>query len=148
MLPEVWGSYAWRFLHCVTIEYPTNPTRDDMENFRTFFDSLKYVLPCEKCRKNFAKHMKKYPLTDEVLSTKKNLIRWCIDLHNVVNYDTGKKMLSYSETIHDLHNFTMSKIKKVKKNNTVFYGLLIIGIIIIVVFFYMYNRNIQPTKIS
>ena len=39
--PEVWGPGAWLFLHTISLNYPTNPTYEDKENYKTFFTSLK-----------------------------------------------------------------------------------------------------------
>src|ERR1700733_5146368 len=85
MLPKIWGKYAWNFIHLVTLSYPDNPTCEDKRQYYIFFTSLKNVLPCAKCKFNMEKHLKKFPLTDEILSSKQNLIKWDIHLHNYYN---------------------------------------------------------------
>lgn len=106
MLPDIWGKYAWNFLHLVTLDYPNHPTSEDKQNYYSFFYTLQYVLPCAKCRNNLSHHLKKYPLTNEVLMSRTNLVKWGIDLHNVVNYYTGKPMLTYDQAMNEINKLT------------------------------------------
>lgn len=135
MSPEIWGKYGWNFIHLVTLGYPENPTEFDKKNYYDFFSSLQYVLPCEKCRYNFSQHFKKYPLTNKVLSNRSSLVKWGIDLHNVVNYYTGKPMLTYPEAMNEIN-----KMIDVKNNfeNFIYYLLIIIALLIICYFLYSY----------
>lgn len=109
MLPEIWGNCAWKFFHYVTMDYPIDPTDVDKANYYRFFSSIQYVLPCGTCRKNLADHLEKYPLTDEILSSRASLAKWMIDLHNIVNYYTQKPMLSYTEAINKIDSFSQPK---------------------------------------
>lgn len=102
MKPEIWGSHAWIFLHSVTMNYPDNPTPQDKREMKDFFNSLKYVLPCEKCAKNFQRNMAKYPLTDKILSSRDSLIKWLIDIHNMVNRENKKPVYSHKDAIRKL----------------------------------------------
>lgn len=97
--PNEWGPSAWRFMHYITMAYPDNPTTIDKQNMKTFFSSIGSILPCEKCRINFAKHTSVYPLNDYVLNSRFDLVNWLIDVHNEVNKMNGKKVLSYDEVI-------------------------------------------------
>ncbi|AAV50637.1 putative FAD-linked sulfhydryl oxidase [Acanthamoeba castellanii mimivirus] len=135
MSPEQWGIYGWTFSHAVALGYPINPTEEDKLRYYTFFNSYRYVLPCGKCRINYADHLNKYPLTDEVLSSRENLVKWTIDIHNVVNYYTGKKMLTYPEAIEAIEK-TLTPKKK-SSYNWFFIILIIIGIIVIIYLMYI-----------
>lgn len=136
MLSEIWGAYAWKFFHLVTLDYPINPTQLDKYHYYQFFNSIQYVLPCGTCRKNLTEHLKNYPLTDNVLASRTSLIKWMIDLHNVVNYYIGKPMLTYQEAMNAINNF-----KPKKKSNTLYYIIIIILIIIIAVLIYYLVRR-------
>ena len=138
MKPEIWGKYGWSFLHLVTMAYPTDPTDEDKQHYYDYFHALKYVLPCNKCCYNMAGHMKKFPLTTEVLSSRKNLVKWGIDLHNVVNYYTGKEMLSYADAMNEINKLIN---KPTDYSNYVYYALIIIAIIIILFLCYYYLRK-------
>lgn len=109
MQPEIWGRHFWNVIHILTLSYPNNPTRKDIENHKQFFDSLGKVLPCDKCRLNFSSHMKNNRLTDSVLSSKQSFVKWGIDLHNTVNYHTGKEVLSYRDAMIELTNLVSNK---------------------------------------
>jgi len=97
--PEEWGPSAWRFMHYITLSYPDNPTNNDKQNMKTFFSSIGSILPCEKCRLNFERHLVIYPLNDDVLSSRFDLVNWLINVHNEVNKMNGKKVLSYDEVM-------------------------------------------------
>ena len=60
MLTRVWGPSLWFFLHTVSFNYPENPTEDDKRNYHNFFDSLKHVLPCEKCKDHYKQNIQKF----------------------------------------------------------------------------------------
>lgn len=100
MNPSVWGPSAWTFLHYITLSYPKCPTEKDKYNMRIFLENLQHVLPCDTCKIHYKDNIEiHYPLTDEVLNTKENLVKWLIDLHNSVNKRIGKSILSYDEAI-------------------------------------------------
>ena len=102
MKPEVWGPGAWLFLHSITLEYPHDPTEQDKRWIKQFFESVGYVLPCEKCKINFQQHLMRYPLTENVLTSKSNLVRWLINIHNSVNQTIGVPVMDYQSSLKHL----------------------------------------------
>lgn len=102
MKPDIWGPGAWALLHAITLEYPEKPTIIDKNNIKTFFETLGNVLPCEKCRVHFQKNISIYPLTDNILSSKNQLVRWLIDIHNKVNEMNGKPILEYDVALKQI----------------------------------------------
>jgi hypothetical protein len=99
MNPEHWGPYAWRFLHCVTLTYPETPTSKEMREYKAFFRSLCFVLPCKICRRHYEGHLQQDPLTDKVLSDKTSLVKWLIRIHNRVNKQEHKPVLTYEQAL-------------------------------------------------
>lgn len=99
MKPEIWGPHAWIFLHSVTFDYPDNPSPHIKEQFKNFFESLQYILPCEMCREHYKHNLKRFPITNNVLKSRKNLIEWLIDIHNNVNKSNKKPKLKYQEVV-------------------------------------------------
>ena len=81
---NVWGPMAWTFLHMITLNYNSERKNDYMN----FFKSLKGVLPCGACRKNFKEIIngddKKYKLTDDKFKDTKSLSYWLFIVHNKV----------------------------------------------------------------
>ena len=102
MKPEIWGPHAWLFLHSITLEYPDKPSEQDKRDMIDFINSLGKVLPCMKCRNNFKTHLQKYPLDNKALESKKNLVKWLIDIHNCVNGVKKCKELSYDDALNEL----------------------------------------------
>jgi hypothetical protein len=127
--PEIWGPKGWFFLHSITLNYPDNPTTNDKQNYKMFFESLKNVLPCEFCSKHFKENFDKHPLNDEILNTKKNLVNWLIEMHNEVNRLDNKKIYKYREVI-DLYK----NIYTPNNNNNIFVYVFIAVVICIIIY--------------
>jgi hypothetical protein len=45
MDPEFWGPSAWKFLHSITMSYPSEPTDKEKKVYKKFFEILGLVLP-------------------------------------------------------------------------------------------------------
>lgn len=90
-----WGPAGWQFLHSVTFSYPTNPTVQEKEQFKQFFQQLKYVLPCPSCREHYADGIEKTVPIDKYLDSRESLTQWLWKLHNSVNERLGKPTVSY-----------------------------------------------------
>jgi hypothetical protein len=142
MDPNVWGKHGWIFLHSVTMAYPEKPTEMDKQNYKSFFDLVSIVLPCDVCRKNLRQHMSEIPIKN-ALSNKKGLVQWLINIHNKTNESLGKPILTYSNVI-DIYKKMYNenevkheqKIQESVKNENNYYTLIaiILGIIIISLF--------------
>lgn len=135
MLPEIWGKHAWNFIHLTIFGYPVNPSQQDKINYFNFFNDLQFVLPCDKCRFNLSQHLKKIPLTNEILSDRSLFIKWGIDLHNMVNYYTGKPILSYNKALDEIN-----KLVNPKKSNNLFLIIMII-IVVLCIFYYLWKKS-------
>jgi hypothetical protein len=103
MNQNIWGSHLWFSLHTITLNYPLKPTDEDKENYKNFFISLKNVIPCSVCKKNYKRHLNEHPI-DNQLNSRKDLVYWMIDIHNMVNGEIGKKILSYETVLKKYEN--------------------------------------------
>jgi hypothetical protein len=90
--PRLWGPSAWIFLHFVTFCYPDEPSDFQKEQFRNFFHSLQFVLPCSVCRDHYKAWLNLYPV-DKYLSNKSHLEEWIYLMHNYVNLRLDKKLI-------------------------------------------------------
>ena len=99
MNPEIWGPHAWVLLHTISMNYPNHPTQQDKQHFRTFFTSLQHCLPCDACSNHYRENLQRYPLTDEVMSSRTNLVFWLIKIHNTVNVMNGKPIVSNQKAV-------------------------------------------------
>jgi len=134
MEPNIWGPPAWVFLHSITFQYPENPTDLDKQKYYTFFNSLKNVLPCPKCKEHYASNF----LTTQInLESRTSLIEWLIDLHNEINRMNGKKILSYDEVYHIYNEIYDENQDSFIKNN---YISIISFILLIFVCLYYYKN--------
>lgn len=134
MSPELWGKHAWIFIHFVALGYPVYPTLEDKQHYYHFFHNLQFILPCFKCKYNYLQHFNVYPLTNKILSSRTALVQWTIDLHNLVNKQTAKPLLSYPAAIKQLMT---------PKNSFIvdYYWWLIVLVIIGSVIIYKYTKT-------
>ena len=138
--PSIWGPRAWFFLETICMGYPTDPTYEEKKMAEDFFNSLQFMIPCEKCRNNYKKHLRQYPINGKVLSSRDNLFMWIIDVHNSVHsnkqksYDDSFKyyMNQYNLSIEDEKNKLNCKTK-----NILFYFLMILFISFIIYQIYL-----------
>lgn len=96
--PSVWGPFFWHTIHIVALGYPKNPTYTDKKCAKEFYESLAYLLPCSICREHYNEYLTKTPLTP-FLDSRKDLIKWTIQIHNQVNKMLGKPEWSFEEVI-------------------------------------------------
>jgi hypothetical protein len=132
MDPNIWGPSAWKFLHTITLAYPSCPTTNDKNTMKAFFDSLQYVLPCHNCKDHFATNIKKHPLNDSILCSKEKLVKWLIDIHNEVNILNNKPQMTYNDFLIEYDN--MYNNNNNTNNKYIYMVILILFIIIVTIF--------------
>ena len=102
--PDVWGPHLWKSLHMITMGYPNEPTDEQKKNYRYFFENFHLFIPCSICANNYKQHLIDIPLTNDSLKDKESLAKWVIDIHNLVNKETGKKIYSHEEALAHIRN--------------------------------------------
>ena len=150
--PNIWGPHLWKALHMITMGYSFNPNHDEKKKYREFFENLHNVIPCSICANNYKRHLTEIPLTDKVFESREFLSKWLIDIHNLVNKEKGKKVLSYNEAFKYIYeNFeedipeisvNVNETQKDKENNK-FYPLwvMIVILVILVMIAIIYKKN-------
>jgi len=126
--PILWGPSLWKYLHYLTLSYPDSPTLELKMKYKDFFLNLYNFIPCEKCRINYQKHLEQIPLTDNIMNSRNELIKWLFDIHNIVNKETGKRELKFKEFI-EIYTMDPEEVNKNKRKR----NIIIIGIIILVI---------------
>jgi hypothetical protein len=119
MNPNIWGPHAWIFLHSITLTYPNHPKKEDRDNYKNFFINLGDILPCSVCREHYKAKLTKTPLTNEILDSRDKLVSWLIDVHNAINRDTGKKMLTKNQVMEYYNNLYRGKDSSGSGNNNI-----------------------------
>ncbi len=152
--PKIWGPYGWFFLVSCILSYPDNPSDNDKQKFSNFIDSIKYVLPCEKCRIHFSNFISDNPLNDNILSSKNNLLKWVYNAQNNVKKINNETLYNYNEYIKYYEQFYDMESKcnikclppdtviiKTSENNSkqkhnIIYQIIIITLIFVMLYYY------------
>ena len=144
--PDTWGPHGWKFIHYVTLGYPGNPTDADKKHYESFFILLKHILPCSICANHYKENYKQMPLNNTILSNRELLIRWGIDLHNVVNKMKDKPIVPYEKArkmIEDdmicknrtVENFS-NNMEESKPISNMFVLLILLGMFVTIAIIY------------
>lgn len=148
MDPEIWGPKLWFVIHTIALNFPDEPTYNDIRNTEQFFESLKYNIPCDKCRVHYTQRLNKNPIINH-LKNSDTLFRYTIELHNDVNISLGKRTYTYDEVV----DFYKKSYKQNDIDNNKLYKYLnwktysIIGIIVISIMGVLYYRKIYKYRI-
>jgi hypothetical protein len=100
MQSQKWGPHSWEFLHSVTFSFPLEPSDTDKENYKNFFTSIQFILPCSFCRSYYS-ILLKYIAIDCYLDSRHGIVFWLFIIHNLIN-----KKLNYP-----LQNFKYVMLK-------------------------------------
>ena len=110
----VWGKYYWSVFHIASLGYPEKPLISDKENFKQFYISFGDVIPCQKCSKNYKRHLTELPL-ESYLENKNKLFQWTVMIHNIVNRELGKSQWDESYAFMYYSNFNDNDKKTTEK---------------------------------
>ena len=133
--PEIWGPNGWFFLDSICLSYPLTPSNEIKENYKSFFNLLPKILPCDKCRNHFKQYITKYPLNDNILKSKDSLLLWILNAHNNVNKINGKNIITFEqfkEYYDQKYKNACSSCKPIKKPIVTMnvFGIIVFGIIV------------------
>jgi hypothetical protein len=151
--PDVWGPHGWKFIHYITLGYPIKPTIEIKQQYLNFFNTLKNVIPCSICGNNYRKHIKQFPLTNEILDDKKKFINWGITMHNLVNILNNKKEYENDEAIEEIiknctgdcpgyTNTNIEELTRPQQSNTILIVVIVL-LIGIILFQFFYKKHIN-----
>jgi hypothetical protein len=103
---RIWSHPYWEVIHFTALGYPIYPRKIDKNNYKSFYLSIKDIIPCEECGIHLEKNLKNLPLIDDYLNNRDKLFEWTVLLHNQVNKMLGKKEWTLKEAKrHYLHPF-------------------------------------------
>lgn len=127
MEPKIWGPHAWIFLHTITLNYPENPNQIEKQNYKSFFESLSKILPCDNCREHYSENIENIPID---LQSRESLVQWLFTIHNKVNQKNNKQLVNYDDFINQY-----SELYNQKDKNYILYTiLLLIAIILFIIY--------------
>ena len=91
--PKIWGRSYWDIFYYTALSYPKNPTPNDKMKYKQFFQLAGSVVPCEKCRNNFTKHIQELPI-DDYLDSSYDLFTWVNQMDNKVKALTNQQQFT------------------------------------------------------
>jgi len=160
MNQNIWGSHLWFSLHTISFAYPIKPTIIDQNNYKNFFVSLQNVIPCSVCQRNYKRHLLEHPI-DKHLNSRKDLVYWLIDIHNMVNSEIGKKFMSYDVVLKKYENVYQKDLLVGKNmdydnkdlnvngiNNKTKYNLEYILLLILIIIFIIFIIRIPKNSLK
>ena len=95
---DTWDRQLWSHLHCIALDYPENPSALDMYNYKTFYLNLDQVIPCKKCAVHYKEIMQNISI-DRYLNSSMDLFRFTVNLHNVINQENNKSLVTFEDAI-------------------------------------------------
>lgn len=95
---DVWGPPFWFFLHTVAHHYPITPNQVTKRKYYDLVQNFPLFLPDEGMGKRFAELLDKYPVTP-YLDDRTSFRRWVHFIHNQVNREVGKPVISWTESV-------------------------------------------------
>jgi hypothetical protein len=143
--PQIWGPSFWYVLHLITFGYPDQPSYIEQRGYHDFFINLQHVIPCLKCRKHYAKHLQEHPI-GPYLNTKSNLVKWLVDMHNIINQYLNKPTINIEEAILAHSNPPIKIIVKnhcpvVKRTINWNRAFIILIIMSFIIYYYKFYKN-------
>ena len=155
MDPKVWGPFLWYILHIISFNYPLNPSYADKRIYHDFYVNFKDLIPCANCQKHYRQHLHSNPITP-ALDSRADLVKWVIQMHNLVNISLGKPIMTVEEVIaaYQMNNYLPPNYKKpvVNKNSraakssraVLYFWIILFGSIIA----YRWYRDYQYYQVS
>lgn len=92
-----WGPPLWFVIHMSAL-YAPEPLERSFNEYRELLGCLQYLLPCPKCRDHLATNLLTINLNN-CAKTNYDLFRCSWELHNKVNKDNNKPLLTFNEAL-------------------------------------------------
>jgi hypothetical protein len=96
MNTTAWGPSLWTTMFMMASNYPVN-VKNDLSlkvHYKRFYTNLKYMLPCEYCRKSYVDFLKELPI-EPFLDSRTSLLYWVYNIKDKVN----KKLIAQQKIL-------------------------------------------------
>lgn len=128
MNPDIWGPHYWFFLHTIALHYPLFPNAVTKKKYYDFFQNFPLFIPSTEMGNQFSELLDKYPVSP-YLDGRESLIIWVHHMHNIINKQLNKPILSYKDAMaksEPTHVFKDVKLKKYIKYMSIIVVLVMI----------------------
>jgi hypothetical protein len=139
--PKIWGPKFWFFLHTISLYYPNYPNAITKKKYYEFIQNLPMFLPVEEISSKFSKLLDKYPI-QPYLDNKKSFIKWVWFIHNKINEQLEKPVISLNDFYIKYYENYKSKNTKLIEYYKIRQKLIYLSIIIFICFliYYLYDK--------
>jgi len=133
--PDIFGPFLWATIHLVCLGAPEKLTSAQQQIYKSFFYTLPSIIPCSKCATHLKENLDSLPIDDALIGSKE-LFKWSVELHNIVNSQLKKPLLLYTDALkywkNIKHNENVATInnKQYNKNKTELFSCCILSKII------------------
>jgi len=90
-----WGPTIWMLIHF----FAANITKEKINTYIVFINSLTYILPCQECKTHLRKNIKIIPLVIDNDTNNLSLFEWSCKLHNLVNVQLKKSTFNLCNSL-------------------------------------------------
>ena len=137
--PKIWGPKFWFFLHTISLSYPNYPNAITKKKYYDLIQNFPMFLPIEEIASNFSKLLDKYPI-QPYLDNRESFIKWVWFIHNKINEQLEKPIISLNDFYIKYYENYKSKNKKLiefyKIRQKIIYLTIIIAISFLIYYFY------------
>jgi len=139
--PKIWGPKFWFFLHTISLYYPNYPNAITKKKYYEFIQNLPMFLPVEEISSKFSKLLDKYPI-QPYLDNKESFIKWVWFIHNKINEQLEKPVISLNDFYIKYYENYKSKNTKLIEYYKIRQKLIYLSIIIFICFliYYLYDK--------
>jgi len=113
-MEKKWGSQFWFVLHTIAFSYPKHPNKVTKRKYYDTVMNIPLFLPNSDIGDKFSKLLDKYPVTP-YLDSRESFIKWTHFVHNRVNEQLQKPIMSYANFI-DKYTRTPPTLTSPKKH--------------------------------
>jgi len=96
---DVWGKPFWFAIHVAAASYPNCPTAEQRRKKQQFYRSMVDGIPCGECAYHYLQMFE----DSFDASSRYNLFKWTVDIHNRVNIRLGKPVMDLKDAM-ELYN--------------------------------------------
>lgn len=95
---KFWGEKLWDVMYTFAFDFPKeNPTMQQKQAALNFYNALRHLLPCTRCKEHYNSLLGRIPVDFTVVSRRETLISWVNKVHNETNKNMGKPTVKLSE---------------------------------------------------
>lgn len=98
-----WGPSMWKSMFIIGTNYPVKIDDDNKDHialkkhYKSYYTSLKFMLPCKFCRDSYSDFLKQLPI-DNYLDGRRNMVLWIYKMKDLVN----KKLIRQENLLLEL----------------------------------------------